>query len=129
MIQKYRHLLKHFSFLIDTMFICSFPYNKQHKCKWQSTLHFYSTFNWLNSDFLKYFCFYKAIIPREAARSILLGEASYTLIDDSGVEFYLSPKDKKNRKRQGLEDLPKRRVTILEDGDEVPEKRKVSEIL
>jgi len=57
----------------------------------------------------------------------LLGEASYTLIDDSGVEFYLSPKDKKNRKRQGLEDVPKRRVTILEEGDEVPEiKRKVN---
>ena len=40
---------------------------------------------------------YQAIIPREASRSILLGEASYTLIDDSGVEFYLSPKDKLNR--------------------------------
>ncbi len=42
----------------------------------------------------------QAIIPREAARSILMGEASYTLIDDHGVEFYLSPKDKKNRKKQ-----------------------------
>ena len=47
---------------------------------------------------------YQAIIPREASRSILLGEASYTLIDDTGVEFYLSPKDKVNRKKQGLED-------------------------
>merc|ERR1719509_162359 len=46
---------------------------------------------------------YQAIIPREASRSILLGEASYTLIDDSGVEFYLSPKDKSNRKKQGLD--------------------------
>ena len=57
-----------------------------------------------------------------------MGDASYTLIDDDGVEFYLSPKDKKNRKKQGLEDLPKRRVTILEDGDEqdLPEKRKVN---
>ncbi len=34
---------------------------------------------------------YQAIIPREASRSILMGEASYTLIDDDGVEFYLSP--------------------------------------
>jgi hypothetical protein len=56
-----------------------------------------------------------------------MGDASYTLIDDDGVEFYLSPKDKKIRKRQGLDDLPKKRVTILEDGDEEDksEKRKV----
>ena len=56
-----------------------------------------------------------------------MGDASYTLIDDDGVEFYLSPKDKKNRKKQGLEDLPKRRVTIMDDGDEqdLAEKRKV----
>lgn len=51
---------------------------------------------------------YQAIIPREASRSILLGEASYTLIDDSGVEFYLSPKDKLNRKKQGLDDSVKK---------------------
>ena len=56
-----------------------------------------------------------------------MGDASYTLIDDDGVEFYLSPKDKKIRKRQGLDDLPKKRVTIIEDGDEEDksEKRKV----
>jgi len=30
-----------------------------------------------------------------------LGDASYTLIDENGVEFYLSPKDKKNRQKQG----------------------------
>ncbi len=42
---------------------------------------------------------FQAIIPREAAKSILLGEASYTLIDDHGVEFYLSAEDKKRRER------------------------------
>jgi hypothetical protein len=48
------------------------------------------------------------------------------LIDDDGVEFYLSPKDKKNRKKQGLEDLPKRRVTIMDDEpQDFPEKRTV----
>merc|ERR550532_2190298 len=59
---------------------------------------------------------YQAIIPREASRSILLGEASYTLIDDSGVEFYLSPKDKLNRKKQGLDDSVKK-VKICPDLD------------
>ncbi len=44
---------------------------------------------------------YQAIIPREASRSILLGEASYTLIDDNGIEFYLSPGDKKSREAGG----------------------------
>ncbi|TRY61200.1 hypothetical protein TCAL_03203 [Tigriopus californicus] len=39
----------------------------------------------------------QAIIPREASRSILLGDASYTLIDDNGVEFFLSPSDKQRR--------------------------------
>ena len=41
---------------------------------------------------------YQAIIPREASRGILMGETSYTIIDDNGVEFFLSPKDKKARK-------------------------------
>ena len=54
-----------------------------------------------------------------------MGEASYTLIDDHGVEFYLSPKDKKNRQKNGLDnELPKRRVRIVEDGQE-EETRKV----
>ncbi len=49
---------------------------------------------------------FQAIIPREASRSILLGEASYTLIDDNGIEFYLSPADKKRREmREGDEEL------------------------
>ena len=43
----------------------------------------------------------QAIIPREASRPILLGDASYTLIDDNGVEFYLSPSDKKKRESGG----------------------------
>ena len=55
----------------------------------------------------------------------MMGEASYTLIDDHGVEFYLSPKDKKNRQKNGLDnELPKRRVRIVEDGQE-EETRKV----
>ena len=61
---------------------------------------------------------YQAIIPREASRSILLGEASYTLIDDTGVEFYLSPKDKVNRKKQGLEDTSGVKKVKLCDDDE-----------
>ena len=48
---------------------------------------------------------YQAIIPREASRGILMGETSYTIIDDNGVEFFLSPKDKKARKAAG-EDIP-----------------------
>ena len=44
---------------------------------------------------------FQAIIPREASRSILLGEASYTLIDDNGIEFYLSAADKKKREKGG----------------------------
>ena len=48
---------------------------------------------------------YQAIIPREASRGILMGETSYTIIDDNGVEFFLSPKDKKARKDNG-QDLP-----------------------
>lgn len=44
----------------------------------------------------------QAIIPREASRSILLGDASYTLIDDNGVEFFLSPSDKKRRENGDL---------------------------
>ena len=47
---------------------------------------------------------YQAIIPREASRSILLGEASYTLIDDNGIEFFLSPMDKRKRRLEGKED-------------------------
>merc|ERR1719445_2498746 len=58
---------------------------------------------------------FQAIIPREASRSILLGEASYTLIDDSGVEFYLSPKDKSNRRKQGLDPEPVKKVTLVEE--------------
>ena len=64
---------------------------------------------------------YQAIIPREASRSILLGEASYTLIDDNGVEFYLSPKDKMNRRKQGLDDNIKK-VTLNEDPIHMDEK-------
>merc|ERR1719410_1104767 len=47
---------------------------------------------------------FQAIIPREASRSILLGEASYTLIDDNGIEFFLSPMDKRKRRLEGKED-------------------------
>ena len=47
---------------------------------------------------------FQAIIPREASRSILLGEASYTLIDDNGIEFFLSPMDKKKRRMEGKDD-------------------------
>lgn len=49
-----------------------------------------------------------------------LGEASYTLIDDSGVEFYLSPKDKSNRKKQGL-DVTTKKVTLVEEPEEDPD--------
>ena len=49
---------------------------------------------------------YQAIIPREASRSILLGEASYTLIDDNGIEFFLSPMDKKKRREKGIDENP-----------------------
>ena len=49
---------------------------------------------------------YQAIIPREASRSILLGEASYTLIGDEGIEFFLSPMDKKKRREKGMDDNP-----------------------
>ena len=47
---------------------------------------------------------FQAIIPREASRSILLGEASYTLIDDNGIEFFLSPMDKRKRRLEGKEE-------------------------
>ena len=40
---------------------------------------------------------FQAIIPREASKGIILGGSSYTLIDDNGVEFYLSDKDKRRR--------------------------------
>ena len=49
------------------------------------------------------YLFSQAIIPREASRSILLGEASYTLIDDNGVEFYLSEPDKRRREKPTTE--------------------------
>merc|ERR1719361_2918048 len=49
---------------------------------------------------------FQAIIPREASRSILLGEASYTLIDDNGIEFFLSPMDKKKRRMEGKDETP-----------------------
>ena len=61
---------------------------------------------------------YQAIIPREASRSILLGEASYTLIDDTGVEFYLSPKDKVNRKKQGLETSGVKNVKLCDEASD-----------
>ena len=48
---------------------------------------------------------FQTIIPREASRSILLGEASYTLIDDNGIEFFLSPMDKRRRRLEGKENL------------------------
>lgn len=63
---------------------------------------------------------FQAIIPREASKSILLDEASYTLIDDNGVEFYLSDEDKKRRERgedareRDLTDKKKRSGTIAE---------------
>ena len=47
---------------------------------------------------------FQTIIPREASRSILLGEASYTLIDDNGIEFFLSPMDKRRRRLEGKEE-------------------------
>ena len=43
----------------------------------------------------------KAIIPREASKGIILGESSYTLIDDNGVEFYLSDADRRRREKGG----------------------------
>jgi hypothetical protein len=33
-----------------------------------------------------------------------LGEASYTLIDDNGIEFFLSPMDKRRRRLEGKEE-------------------------
>ena len=45
----------------------------------------------------------------------MLGEASYTLIDDKGVEFYLSPKDKMNRRKQGLDDSNVKKVTLNDE--------------
>ena len=58
---------------------------------------------------------FQAIIPREASRSILMGEASYTLIDENGVEFYLSPKDKLNRSKQGFADDHIKKVSYVDD--------------
>ena len=59
---------------------------------------------------------FQAIIPREASRSILLGEASYTLIDDNGVEFFLSPKDKQRRRAEGKStEMPKKKVTLSDE--------------
>ena len=43
--------------------------------------------------------YFQAIIPREASKGIILGESSYTLIDDNGVEFYLSDKDRRRREK------------------------------
>ena len=57
---------------------------------------------------------FKAIIPREASKGIILGESSYTLIDDNGVEFYLSDADR--RRREKGED-PRDTETAQEDGD------------
>merc|ERR1719422_2456402 len=62
---------------------------------------------------------YQAIIPREASRSILLGEASYTLIDDNGIEFFLSPMDKRKRRLEGKED-PQTAPAPKESNDPIP---------
>ena len=40
-----------------------------------------------------------------------MGDSSYTLIDDNGVEFFLSPKDKKARRLNG-ESPPTRSTAI-----------------
>ncbi|CAB4061505.1 unnamed protein product [Lepeophtheirus salmonis] len=40
---------------------------------------------------------YQAIVPREASRSILMGEASYTLIDDNGIDLWKPNKDRDNQ--------------------------------
>ena len=40
-----------------------------------------------------------------------MGDSSYTLIDDNGVEFFLSPKDKKKRRLNGDADNFKKSVT------------------
>ena len=61
---------------------------------------------------------FQAIIPREASRSILLGEASYTLIDDNGIEFFLSPMDKKKRRMEGKEETPSARQNKQQDNFE-----------
>merc|ERR1739848_843868 len=75
---------------------------------------------------------FQTIIPREASRSILLGEASYTLIDDSGIQFFLSPMDKRKRRLEGKTDTedsppptnkrqerkPQREDIILEEEEE-----------
>ena len=61
---------------------------------------------------------FQAIIPREASRSILLGEASYTLIDDNGIEFFLSPMDKKKRRMEGKDEAPSFRQNKSHDNFE-----------
>jgi len=61
---------------------------------------------------------FQAIIPREASRSILLGEASYTLIDDNGIEFFLSPMDKRKRRLEGKDDDPS--IRRQKENDDVP---------
>ena len=61
---------------------------------------------------------YQAIIPREASRSILLGEASYTLIDNNGIEFFLSPMDKKKRREKGMDENPSaKKQRVPDDGE------------
>merc|ERR1719495_316006 len=62
---------------------------------------------------------FQAIIPREASRSILLGEASYTLIDDNGIEFFLSPMDKRKRRLEGKDEDPTSRIQ-KESNDPMP---------
>merc|ERR1712155_330896 len=59
---------------------------------------------------------YQAIIPREASRSILLGEASYTLIDNNGIEFFLSPMDKKKRREKGMDENPSAKKQRVPEG-------------
>ena len=63
--------------------------------------------------------------PFSNFRSILLGEASYTLIDDNGVEFYLSPKDKMNRRKQGLDDSNVKKVTLNDEPIHVDDNKSV----
>ena len=55
----------------------------------------------------------------------MLGEASYTLIDDNGVEFYLSPKDKMNRRKQGLDDSNVKKVTLNDEPLHVDDNKSV----
>ena len=61
---------------------------------------------------------HQAILPREASKGILMGETSYTIIDDNGVEFFLSPKDKRIRKANGQGELPPKGAHARKTSDE-----------